>query len=43
MVFKSAYELMKPTSDDAHNEMNDTKGAMIVWSRGELDLSNNNR
>ena len=34
---------MRPASNDAHNEMNDTKGVRIEKSRGELDISNNTR
>ena len=33
-------ELMWPASNDAHNEMNDTKGFRIVQSRGEVDSRN---
>ena len=31
---------MRPASNDAHYETNDTKGIRIGQSRGELDLSN---
>ena len=31
---------MRPASNDAHNETNDTKGVRIGLSRGELDSSN---
>ena len=33
-------EWMRPASNDAHNEINDTKGVRIGWSRGVLVLSN---
>ena len=34
---------MRSASNDAHNEMNDTKGVSIGSSRGELDISNDSR
>ena len=36
-------ERMRPTSSNAHNEMNDTKGVRRGLSNGELDLCNNTR
>ena len=30
---------MRSASNDAHNDMNDTKGVRIGYSRGELHLS----
>ena len=33
-------ERMRPASNDAHNEMNDTQDVRIGLSRGELDSSN---
>ena len=34
---------MRPTSNDAHNEMNDTKVGRIGYSKGELDPDNDIR
>ena len=31
---------MRPASNDAHNEMNGTKGVRLGKSRGELESSN---
>ena len=36
-------ELMRSTSNDVHNEMNDTKYVRIGKSRGELDPGNDIR
>ena len=34
---------MRPASNKAHNEMNETKGVRIGQSRGELDSGNDIR
>ena len=36
-------EWMRSSSNDTHNEMNDTKGVRIVWSGGDIDLSNDTK
>ena len=40
---KVSNERMRPTSNDAHNEMNDTNVVRIGYSRSEIDLSNDTR
>ena len=40
---KVPIEIIRPSSSDAHNEMNDTKGVRIRSLRGEIDLSNDTR
>ena len=36
-------ERMRPTSNEAYKEMNDTEGVRIGYSRGELDSGNDIR
>ena len=45
MLFKVKVpkEWMRPATNDAHNEMNNTIGVGIGQSRGELDLTNDGK
>ena len=43
VIVKVLNERMSPASNDAHNEMDDTKGVKIGYLRGDLYLCNDTR